>query len=293
MFLGYDFYRDASALDYVIISSNNMKKVSANHAVIDELYASSNVLYDMTSIPQEWDFDTAIHALFNNSLAAGNTEHMIDELSSMLLKRREVGTYEWLTLAEFPITNIDDMLITYTDRFAETNKQYEYMLVAITQNVDDSSFNSDTINSLFDGIVIAEKDIAYRAYIYDYVPTERNQTTSVITTLKGRYPYVIKNAETNYTSGQVHAAFFPLIECEPNYDYFTNTAYREELSDFLTNGKPKVLKLDDGRSWIVSIVDNIQHSENGMLYTDFSFVQTGDSTNSDDMYNADLIDVNY
>ena len=292
LFLGCDFYFDESAAHHMVASSKNMTNVEVNNAIIDEVYATSDVMYDMSAIPTEWDFNTALHALFNGSLTAGNVDYLISEIISITLKRRELGTYEWLVLAEFPVDDISDLNITFTDRFANTNKVYEYMLMATTKD-NESTFNIGTIESRFDGIVIAEKDIAYRALIYDYVSTERNQVTSVVTTLKGKYPYVIKNAETNYTSGQVHAAFIPMIGCEFNFNYFDNSAFREELSDFLTNGRPKILKLDDGRSWIVSIIDNIRHSEQGALYTDFNFVQTGDALDADDMYNADLIDVSF
>lgn len=291
IFIGYDFFADESALDYVPIPQDTEYKLELNNSVVDELYVSSNITYDMSAVPPSWDFDTAIHAQFNNSLTAGNVDYMVSEVTALRLKRREIGTYEWLTLAEFPVSTIEDMNVTYVDRFAETNKEYEYMLIAITSSVE-GSFNSSSVESLFDGIAISEKDTTYRAFVYDYVPTERNQITSVITTLKGRYPYVIKNAETNYTSGQIHAAFFPIVGCEFNYNYLENTAHREELTDFLTNGRPKVIKLDDGRSWIANIVDNVSHSADGLvLYTDFNFVQTGDANNMDDLYDANLIDI--
>ena len=292
IFLGYDFYNDESAMDSVPVVATPITVIALNNSIVDEIYASENTTYDMSTIPQEWTFETSLHALFNNSLAGGNTNYTVNELSALRLKRREVGTYEWITLAEFPINSLEDLDITYTDRFVETNMEVEYMLVAVSNAVE-GRFNSGTIESFFEGVVISEKDITYRAFFYDAIPTERNQITSVITTLKGRYPYVIRNGETNYTSGQIHAGFYPAVGCEINFDYIDATKHREELTDFLTNGKPKLLKLDDGRSFIVNIIDNIAHSSDGpMLYTDFSFVQTGDAWNTQDLYEAGLIEIN-
>ena len=291
IFLGYDFYSDESGLDYVPAPIDSINEIEIAHIVADELYVSNNTIYDMNSIPQNWDFDTVLHALFNGNLAAGNLEYIVSELTALRLKRREVGTYDWLTLAEFPINSVEDAAITYIDRYVEAGKNVEYMIVGVTNNVE-GSFSIGSVNSEFDGVVVAEKDIAYRAFFYDYVPTERNHTTSVITTLNGRYPYVIKNAETNYTSGNIHGAFLPMIGCEVNIDNIEGTRHREEFTDFLTNGKPKVIKLDDGRSFIVNIVDNVRHSADmPILYTDFSFVETGDVNNTADLYYADLIDV--
>ena len=291
IFLGYDFYSDESALDYTPVISEEIKKVTIAGAVMDEFYITNDINYDMSTIPQEWDKYTVLHAFFENSLTAGNVNYTVRELTALRLKRREVGTYKWLTLAEFQINSIDDLSVTYIDRYAETDKDMEYMLVAVTDSVE-GTYNSSAVSSEFNGIVLAEQDISYRAHVYDYTPTERNQITSVVTTLRGRYPYVIKNTDTNYTSGQIQAGFFPVINCEINYDYIDTTRYREEFIDFLTNGKPKVLKLDDGRTYIVNIVDNIQYTSDAIgRYTTFNFVQTGDAKNTTDLFEAGLIDV--
>ena len=292
IFLGYDFYYDEGALDFTPRSSKEITKVELNSAMVDELYATKNTAYDMSSIPDGWDYNTIMHALFENTLTAGNVNYTLSEITSLRLKRREAGTYDWITLADFPVKSIDDFLVTYIDRYVDAGIKAEYMLVAVIGNAE-GSYNNNTVDSIFDGIVIAEKDKAYRAFIYDYVNTERNQITGIVNPLKGKYPFVIKNGDANYTSGSVHAAFLPINGCEINHDYLMSTKHREELTDFLTNGKPKVLKLDDGRSWIVNIVDNVSHTTDWpILYTDFNFVQTGNALLSQDLYYADLIDVN-
>ena len=291
LILGYEFYSDDSALDFTPAGNTDVEKIALANGLLDEIYLTNNVSYNMSTIPTVWDYDTVLHGFLNDSLTAGNVDYTVSEITSLRLKRREVGTYEWVTLAEFPVSKIEDFMVTYIDRYVGAGINTEYMLVAVSNNVE-GSFNNNTIKSNYDGIVISEKDTAYRAFIYDYTSTERNQLTNIVTPLKGRFPFVIRNGDTNYTSGRVHAGFLPLNGCEINMDYLMSTRHREELTDFLTNGKPKLLKLDDGRSWIVNIVDNIVHSEKGALFTDFSFVQTGDALSSQDLYYADLIDVN-
>lgn len=292
IFLGNTFWSDGESVSQTIVNSENIKNVRLNNGYIDEVYLSHNTTYSMDVIPQEWGFDTIFHAFFKNTLGAGNVDYLATEITALRLKRREAGTYEWLTIAEFPVNSIEDLTISYIDKYVPMGDTVEYMLVAMINNIE-STFAISTAESIYDGIVISEKDETYRAFVYEYVPTERNQQTAVITTLKGKYPYVIRNGESNYTSGQVHAGFFPLDGCELDMEFLMSTEYREKLTDFLTNGKPKLLKLDDGRSWIVSIIDNIVHSEDGgILYTDFSFVQTGNALDTEDLYEADLINVN-
>lgn len=292
IFLGDTFWGGKSSMSNIIVPVSPVKEVIVNNAHVDEVYLSHNTTYDTSSIPQQWNFDTIFRATFDETLGAGNVDYLATEITALRLKRREEGTYEWLTIAEFPVNSIEDLTISYIDKYVPMGDTVEYMLVAMINNVE-STFAISTAESIYDGIVISEKDETYRAFVYEYVPTERNQQTAVITTLKGKYPYVIRNGESNYTSGQVHAGFFPLDGCELDIEYLMSTEYREKLTDFLTNGRPKLLKLDDGRSWIVSIVDNIVHSEDGgILYTDFSFVQTGDALDTEDLYEADLINVN-
>lgn len=291
IFLNYDLCGDKTSIDGIIPASTNITDVTMSNAVVDELYVSKNIEYDMSSIPQEWDYETILHALFNENIAAGNVGFLLDEVSLLRLKRRESGTYEWITLAEFPINAVEDFNISYIDRYANASTTYEYALVAVSDANIEGSSNAAEVESKFDGVMIAEKDMAYRAFLYDYTPTERNQLTSVVTTLHSKYPFIIKNSIANYTSGQIHAAFLPISECFIEHDYVQDSLYREAFTDFLTNGNPKLLKLDDGRSWIVNIIDNVSHNENnGILYTDFSFVETGDANNNQDLYDANLVD---
>lgn len=293
LFLNYDFWGDESAMDFTPITSDKITKIELQHAMFDELYASKNTKYNMSHIPSVWDYETILHAYFEGTLTAGNINYTIQELVAMRLKRREVNTYDWVTLAEFPIENETSLDISYVDRYAEAGKQYEYSLVAVMTSNVEGSVVSSFVESEFDGIMVAEKDKGYRAFIYDYTPTERNQITSVVTTLANKYPYIIRNSAANYTSGTVHAAFIPLDGCQIAHDYMNDTLYREEFTDFLTNGNPKLIKFDDGRSWIVNIVDNVsQSAASDILYTDFNFVETGNSKSNQDLYNADLITAN-
>lgn len=292
LFLNCDFWNDADTLDCIIPGNNSIASVSLQNAVVDEIYVSKDTAYDMATIPQNWDYKTILHAVFNDSINAGNVDFLLDEISLLRLKRREKGTYEWITLAEFAINTIEDFNVNYIDKYTNTNVSYEYALIAVSDSNVEGETNVIEVESLFDGIMIAEKDVSYRAFIYDYMPTERNQLTSVVSTLNSRYPFVVRNSISNYTSGQIRAAFLPTDSCMIAHDYVQDALYREVFTDFLTNGKPKLLKLDDGRCWIVNVVDNVLHSENnGILFTDFNFVETANSRDGQNLYDAGLIDI--
>lgn len=291
IFLNYDFWHDDAAMDYIVPADSEITTMTLNNGIYDELYVTGDTNYDMSQIPTEWDFATILHALFKDNFVAGNVNYTISEIDALRLKRRKVGTYDWVVLADFPIVSVDDASVHYIDRYVNAGETVEYALVAVSNGAEGTS-NTNSIESTFDGIVIAEKDISYRAFLYDYTPTERNHPTGIVTTLNSKYPFVVRNSKANYTSGQIHAAFLPGTSCQIIPDYFDDTAYREVFTDFLTNGRPKILKLDDGRSWIINVVDNIGHSENNtILYTDFNFVETGNPTDNQALYNGNLIDV--
>ena len=68
--------------------------------------------------------------------------------------------------------------------------------------------------------------------------------------------------------------------------------YRETFINWLTNKKPKALKMYDGRAWLMNVNGNVSYSDDehpDKVEISFDFVETGDLNSSDDMKNAGLI----
>ena len=71
--------------------------------------------------------------------------------------------------------------------------------------------------------------------------------------------------------------------------------YREEIKQFLNDGRPKILKLADGRTWMIMIIDSLDEdngSIEGYVHTSFSWVEIGNPESSSDLYENNFIDVN-
>lgn len=270
-------------------NNDQIASVTINNAVIDHLYASQNPDSD---INPQWDKDTAINAFFNNNASGGNIEFLVDTVDSVQILKREHGQSEWTVVSETPIENIEDFNITYVDYYSDNKAEVEYAMVPIINGARANMVITDPVKSEFEGILIGDKDRAYRAYIYQFYNTTRNQSVTPVIPLHGRYPYMIRTAHTNYTSGALTATFVVIENNDVNYDDAKNAQFNEEVIDFLTNERPKYLKFDDGRSWIVDITSMPALQSEGALYViNFEWTQIGRTDNADDFYNNGLIEL--
>ena len=159
----------------------------------------------------------------------------------------------------------------------------------------EGNYNVNTIDSDFEGIWIVEKDTSVNALLNLEVSTTRNITTSVVTPIGRKYPYVNRYGTTNYTSGDFEATFINYNTMNDDWDVESAVKYRELVEEFLTNGCPKIIKHQDGRIWLASIVDSIQKNESQheeMPIQSISFVEIGQYDSSTDLYNSNIIDVN-
>jgi len=71
--------------------------------------------------------------------------------------------------------------------------------------------------------------------------------------------------------------------------------YREEIKAFLNDGKPKIMKLTDGRIWMICTTDGISENNDdieGYVHHSFSWVEIGDPENAGDLYYNNFIDCN-
>ena len=122
----------------------------------------------------------------------------------------------------------------------------------------------------------------------------RTKPANVVTTLSGKYPYVVSNANTDYESGQFSMMFMPK-DSDGEYTTENDYIYREGIKAFLNDGKPKIMKLSDGRIWMIATTNGLTE-DNGevehYVHHSFNWVEIGDPESSSDLYNNNFIDVN-
>ena len=293
VFISNGFLKAYESFSHTPTNIVDMDMVSLSGAIYDELFVSSEVDSDYsTSIPSEWDYSTIIHALFNGNLSGGNMEFYVDQVSSLRIKRREAGAFDWITLFDVPINAPDDFQFTRLDKYARANTEYEYGMVPVVNDMEGEIIYASILSD-FDGVFISEKDITYGTILDVEISAQKNRESSTIVTHGRKYPYVISNGYSDYYSGSISGSFIEQDQLTKMYDVENGVNYRRRLDAFLNNGRPKVIKTYDGRMWIAKCTGAPSQDDSRYIYapiTRFSFTEIADAESSHDLYINGFID---
>ena len=229
-------------------------------------------------------------------------------ITNLLVKRQDVDDVsgDWLTLYSQPITQASDMNFTFIDFLNQYGKTYKYALVPLltqTQSgveveVEGGYTVSDEVQSIFDGVFIADQTGSQKCKAnVGYGDVDMNQAVGTITPIGAKYPVVITNSKNQYHTGSISGTIVP-------DDYYFNgnlsridmVNKRNELEQFLTNKRAKIIKDWNSNIWLVMITENINctfNNEYGMGIVNFNanWIEVGDPTNQQDLQAAGLIDV--
>ena len=229
-------------------------------------------------------------------------------ITSLLVKRRDVADVsgKWLTLYSTPITQADDMDFTFIDFLNQYGKTYQYALVPVLAQdqsgvivqIEGGYTVSDNVDSIFDGVYIADQTNVERVKAgVGYGNIDMNQGVGSITPIGSKYPIVITNSQNQYHNGSVRGTIVPNdFYSNGNLSRIDMVNKRDELEQFLTNKRAKIIKDWNGKMWLVMIMSNVSctfDDNYGMGIVSFSadWLEVGDPTNQQDLYNAGLINV--
>ena len=242
------------------------------------------------------------------SVISNLSEQYDESITNILVKRQDVADVSgtWLTLYSQPITQASDMNFTFIDFTNQYGKTYKYALVPLltqTQSgveveVEGGYTVSDEVQSIFDGVFIADSTGSQKCKAnVGYGNVDMNQVVGSITPIGAKYPIVITNSQNQYHNGSISGTIVP-------DDYYFNgnlsridmVNKRDELEQFLTNKRAKIIKDWNGNIWLVMIMDNVSCTFNnnyGMGIVNFStsWVEVGDPTNQQDLQATGLINV--
>lgn len=294
-FTGEIFCADQETLDYTVSDIKNIRNITVQNGIYDRLYIDINVGRQYTTtIPDEWEYSTTLDAHFDGSLSAGNVNFMLKGIDSLIIKRQKDGSSNWITLFEIPIKDENDFNFIKLDKTVRANTKYNYALIPVTAGKE-GEMNIASVLCEFDGIFIMEKNITYHGLINISMSPQKNRLSSVVNTLDNKYPYVVTNGANNYYSGATSTVFVRTIKNDYDWQWYNSYKYRDDIMDFLCNGKPKILKHFDGRMYLVSVVDMPVQNESISNYfptTTFNWVEIGDAENAQDLYDNGIIEYN-
>lgn len=290
-FMGYHAFSGPGCLNPAPSKVDNITSTKISNAIFDHLNITKNTKIPFsTKKPTGWDYDTIMDANFNDNINAGNVDFLIEQISAIKIKRRRKGTFDWLTLETVPIKTVEDLQFVFIDRLAAANTEYEYSLVPILNDIE-GEYIINTVLSKFTGVFIGDFDSIYKFfYEVNYGSNARNQQVGTFMPLGRKFPIVVANGLTSYETGSVTATLLnDDFEETGNIDPKTIIEKKDNLKNFLTNKKAKVLKDWNGNMWLVFIADNVNvtyKEGSGMRIpqVQFNWIQVGEAENQDDLY---------
>lgn len=297
-FCGYNFMFDKNAMDILPTSLDNIKNVKIQNGIFDHF----NLTRDVTSsysieVPTEWDFYTLMDCNFKNTTNAGNIDLTIDQVTSIKLKRREKGTFEWITLYDIPINSTEDFSFSKNDFLNKNNQEYEYAFVPILNGIE-GDYILNSVKSEFDGIFICDYKSIFKFYNgLSYGSKESVQSVSTYETIGNKYPIVVSNSVLDYDKGSVSATLLnPDFEETRRINRKAIVEYQNLITKFLKNKRAKILKDWNGNIWLILITSspNITYKDNygmGIVDVSFDWVEQGDVNNQSDLYRNGFTEV--
>lgn len=295
-FLGYNFCGDGNSLDPTPTNINNITNTRLQNGIFDHFNVTRNVVFDYNSIiPTDWDLDTVMNADFKGNASAGNVSQVVTGITSVRVKRRIKGTFDWITIKQIPISKSEDLNFIVTDNLNAYNTEYEYAFVPVMEDVE-GSYIIESILSKFEGVFVCDIDTVFKFHAgIEYNNNTANQQVGVFQPYNRKYPIIVSNSLINYQTGSIGGWVLPDDfddNRQPNRTDITKE--KEVLLKFLLNKKPKIIKDMNGNSWLVYFTGNptLSYDNNygqGMVKVNAEWTEVGDPNDKTDLYENGLI----
>lgn len=295
-FIGYNFCSDGNSADPTPTNINNITNTRLQNGIFDHFNVTRNVAFDYSSIiPIDWNLDTIMNADFKGNASAGNVDQVAAGITSVRVKRRVKGTFDWITIKQIPVSKPEDLSFVITDNLNAYNTEYEYAFVPVMEDVE-GSYIIESILSKFEGVFVCDVDTVFKFHAgIEYNNNTSNQQIGVFQPYNRKYPVVVSNSIMNYQTGAIGGWVLP--------DDFDNnrqlnraeiTKEKEGLLKFLLNKKPKIIKDMNGNSWLVYFTGNptLSYDNNygqGMVKVNAEWTEVGDPNDKTDLYENGLI----
>ena len=295
IFLGYDFLRDKYCWQPTPTDFTNINNIRIENGIYDHMNITKDVDFDYTTeLPGKWNLQTQFDADFNGTITAGNVDYILAQISSIKVKRRVKGTFDWMTLFTVPINKVSDVDFVRYDYIAKNNETYEYAIVPVIGNTE-GEYSINSVKSEFYGIFITDNKSSYKFLEgASYSGNERSNQTGIFEPYGSKYPVVIKNGALSYDKGTLTGTVIT-FDANQELDREGTIERLKAIENFLTEPTGKILKDFNGNIWLVSITDNIPvtyYSEVGMGFAQVSFNwnEIGSAIDSGDLYYNNLIE---
>lgn len=295
-FIGYNFCSDGNSADPTPTNINNITNTRLQNGIFDHFNVTRNIVFDYSSIvPTDWDINTIMNADFEGNASAGNVDQMTAGITSVRIKRRVKGTFDWITIKQIPVSKPEDLTFIITDNLNAYNTEYEYAFVPVMEDIE-GNYIIESILSKFEGVFVCDVDTVFKFHAgIEYNNNTSNQQVGVFQPYNRKYPVVVSNSIMNYRTGSIGGWVLPNdFDDNRNPSRIAITKEKESLLKFLLNKKPKIIKDMNGNSWLVYFTGNptLSYDNNygqGMVKVSAEWTEVGDSNDKTDLYENGLI----
>ena len=294
--IGYNFLADVNTLDPISVNISNITNLKMEQGIFDHVDLTQDVTSAMsTIIPTDWNSLTLLDCNFDNNISGGSLDNLTKDITSIKIKRRKVGEYNWITIKEIPINSVEDYTFAFNDALTASGFDYEYAYVPLIGNME-GAYGINHIFTNFRGVFVCDTSTAYRFYTgVEYGTTSTVQKVGVFEPFGKQYPIIVSNGNTKYDTGSFSGYVLPQSFYQTNIiDRKEVVSARNTIINFLTNKKPKILKDHNGNCWLICIIGepNTNYENNygmGLVKAEAKWVEIGDYNSASDLFNANLI----
>ena len=266
------------------------------NGIYDHMDVTNDVTSEFTTDKPTWTYDTRIDCDFNDNINGGNINILLSSLKYIRVNRRKKGTFNWVTLKEYEINSVEDLLITIEDYYVPSNYDAEYAFVPVAEGGVEGSYIINSVNTKFNCATIADSTNAFslRANI-SYGGDTKNAPMGTYTPLKGKYPIIQKNSELEYWSGSITAMMLGYdFETTKKIDRKSIVQQTNDFCEFLNNMEAKIIKDWNGKIHLVRFVGSptVSYANaygNGIAQVTANWVEQGQFDSQDDLYNNGLV----
>lgn len=266
MIVGYSFFTevdpntgyDLNNMFDTAIPTSQLTTWSFNYGVFDEAYMSLDTTKTNDGIrPDTWEIKNIAHMKFENDLEAGSLDADNHVITKIQIYRRVWGNddNDWILVGEFPYDK-DFNTYSFVDITAKSGVFYEYANVPVADNVIGEIQMSEPVKVDYKGVFISDLQHNYRLeYDFELGDVSYNRNSGIHKPLNSRFP-VVTYGNQNYRTGSI--SFLPISQeqIDSGGKEINNTVeyeVRDKVTEFLNNGKSKVIRNDNGDITIVAI----------------------------------------
>ena len=274
--------------------TDDFDKVLIGTTLSDFISITSNITSAYTTDFPTFDFDTIIQCDFDNNVNGGNINIVVNQLTKIKLKRRDLSTLNWITIYEKPINNENDINIKTIDSNVPSNIEQTYAIVPVLQSGEEGEYILSKATPNWEGVFISNNNKIFKLYnavIYD--TTTQNKQIGVLNPIGRKYPIIIENSENDYKSGGLQAQLYGYnFENTRKVDRNDVVKQTQDFINFIKDGSTKMITDWNGNIIMCKLVSSptisyISSYGNGITNISFTWAEQG-------QYNVeqDLIDNN-